>query len=43
MLHKIRQFNLATAFDVSSGGGGAAEKSCDLTFDHRAGSDDQQI
>ena len=24
--NKIRQFNLATAFDVSSGGGGAAER-----------------
>ena len=36
---KVRQFNLATAFDVSSGGGGAAEETCDLTFDHRAGSD----
>ena len=33
----VRQFNLATAFDVSSGGGGAAEETCDLTFDHRAG------
>ena len=36
---KVRQFNLATAFDISTGGGGAAEESCDLTFDHRAGSD----
>ena len=35
----VRQFNLATAFDVSSGGGGAAEETCDLTFDHRAGDD----
>ena len=38
-VQKVRQFNLATAFDISTGGGGAAEKSCDLTFDHRAGSD----
>ena len=40
--NKIRQFNLATAFDVSSGGGGAAEATCDLTFAHHpAGSDNQ--
>ena len=38
-VQKVRQFNLATAFDISTGGGGAAEESCDLTFDHRAGSD----
>ena len=40
--NKIRQFNLATAFDVSSGGGGAAEATCDLTFAHHpAGADNQ--
>ena len=36
---KVRQFNLATAFDVSTGGGGAAEETCELTFAHRAGDD----
>ena len=39
--NKIRQFNLATAFDVSSGGGGAAEATCNLTFAHHPGSDDE--
>ena len=40
--NKIRQFNLTTAFDVSSGGGGAAEATCDLTFAHHpAGADNQ--
>ena len=38
-VQKVRQFNLATAFDISTGGGGAAEESCDLTFDHRVGDD----
>ena len=36
--NKVRQFNLATAFDVSTGGGGAAEGTCDLTFGHHPGS-----
>ena len=43
MQKKVRQFNLATAFDVSTGGGGAAEETCELTFDHRAGSDDADM
>ena len=34
--NKVRQFNLTTAFDISTAGGGAALNwSCELTFDHR--------